>query len=155
MGRFIGTNTAGVELFFQHIHLRKWDICHLMGPTFVSLCRRSLPPGIGTSLFQNTVHITFRADIVCLNFVLQGDPLWRQFIDCCLFSEVTCATCDDPVLKLVAVIMVTLQKSQCWLHALCFVFWCQLVCSVHSKLLHRPRFTVCGSWNKSHYLQPL
>ena len=41
-------------------------------------------------------------------------------------------TCDDPVQKLVAVIMVPQQKCQCWLHMLCFVFWCQL-------LWHPPR----------------
>ena len=36
-------------------------------------------------------------------------------------------TCDDLVQKLIAVIMVLLQKCQCWLHALCFAFWCQLL----------------------------
>jgi hypothetical protein len=33
---------------FQHNHHRKWDICHTVGPTFEYLCRRTLPPGIGT-----------------------------------------------------------------------------------------------------------
>ena len=31
----------------------------------------------------------------------------------------------------------------------------QLLCSVHSKLYQTPHFTVGGSWNKSHKLQPL
>ena len=77
---------------FQRIHLWNWDICHAVGPIIVSLCRRSLPPGIGTSLSQNTVHVTSRPDRNCLNFVLQEDPLWRQYIDCCLVSVVTSAT---------------------------------------------------------------
>ena len=32
-----------------------------------------------------------------------------------------------PIKKLVAVIMVLLLKFQCWLYALCFVFWCELL----------------------------
>ena len=41
---------------------------------------------------QNTVHIIFCAEKVCLNFVLQSDPLWCQCIDCCLVSSVMCVT---------------------------------------------------------------
>ena len=37
-------------------------------------------------LSQNTVHITFHVGKVCLNFVLQGDPLWRHCIECCMVS---------------------------------------------------------------------
>ncbi|GFV38919.1 hypothetical protein TNCV_192871 [Trichonephila clavipes] len=39
-------------------------------------------------LSQITVLITFRTDSVCLNFVLTGDPLCLQCIDCCLVSGV-------------------------------------------------------------------
>ena len=42
MERFIGTDTASFELFHL-IHLRNWDICHVVGPTFVSLCSGSVP----------------------------------------------------------------------------------------------------------------
>ena len=37
-------------------------------------------------------NITFHADKVCLNSVLQGDPLWCQCIDYYLVSGVMCAT---------------------------------------------------------------
>ena len=43
-------------------------------------------------LSQKIVHITFRADEICLNFVFQGDPLWHQCINSCLVSGVMCAT---------------------------------------------------------------
>ena len=62
---------------FQRIYLQNWDICHAVGQTYVSVYRISLPPEIGTILFQNTVH---------------GDPLWCQCIDCCLVSGVMCTT---------------------------------------------------------------
>ena len=39
---------------------------------------------------QKTLHIAFRADKVCFNFVFKGDPLWRQCIDCYLVSRVMC-----------------------------------------------------------------
>ena len=42
-------------------------------------------------LSQNTVNVTFRTDKICLNFILQRDPLWRQCIDCCLVFGVMCA----------------------------------------------------------------
>ena len=77
---------------FQHIHLRNWDICHNVGTTCVSLYLRSLMRGIATSLSQNSVHIAFRAYLVPFNFVLQGDPLWRKCIACCLVSGVICVT---------------------------------------------------------------
>ena len=112
---------------FQHIHLRNLNIRHSVRPTFVSLCRRNLPPWIGTSLSQNTVHITFHAHIVFLNFVFQGDPLWLLLGFWGNVCNPRFITCDDMVQKLVAVIMIPLQRCQCWLHTLCFVFWCQLL----------------------------
>ena len=83
-------------------------------------------------LSQNTMHITFCANKVCLNFVSQGDLLWCQCIDCCLDFGVMCnplfITCDDVFQKLIAIIMESLQEMcQCWLHFLCFVFWYQLL----------------------------
>ena len=46
MERFIATDTVSVELFSQHIYLRNLDICHTVGPTFVScvveICRLGL-----------------------------------------------------------------------------------------------------------------
>ena len=74
MERFIGTDTASVELFFN-IFTSGTETSVTPGSTFVSLSHRSLPLGIGTNLPQNAVNITFRADIVCFNFVLQVDPL--------------------------------------------------------------------------------
>ena len=40
---------------FQHIPHRNWDFCHIMGPTFVFLCRRSLSPGIGTTVRHSSL----------------------------------------------------------------------------------------------------
>ena len=65
---FFNTFASEIETF-----VLPWD-------SFCMLCCRSLPPGIGTNLFLNTLHITFRADIVCLNFILRRDPLWRQIL---------------------------------------------------------------------------
>ena len=87
-GNFYWNRYSKSWTIFQHIHPRNWDICHTVGPTFVSLCRRSLPPGIGTSLSQNTVRITFHANMVYWYFVMQGDSLWCQCIDCFLVSGV-------------------------------------------------------------------
>ena len=64
-------------------------------------------------------------------------------------------TSDYADQKLVAVITVSLQKCQCWLNGLCFVFRRHLLSSVHSKRCHRPHFTVCESCNKSLQFQPL
>ena len=38
MERFIGRERGGCKFWaiFQHIRLRNWDICHTVGPTFVS-----------------------------------------------------------------------------------------------------------------------
>ena len=49
--RFIGTDTASVELFFQHIHLRNWDMS-FRGTNFFILGHRSLPPGIGITVWH-------------------------------------------------------------------------------------------------------
>ena len=125
-----------------------------MGSTFVFLCRRCLPPGIGTSLSKNTGHNTFHADIFCLNLDSQGDSVWCQCIDSCLVSGVMCAThVSSPVM--IPSRNSPLQKCQCRLHALCFVFWWQLVCSVLSKRYQRSSYTVNESWNRSLYLLPL
>ncbi|GFW06325.1 uncharacterized protein TNCV_37991 [Trichonephila clavipes] len=67
-------------------------------------------------LSQNTVLIIFLNDSVCLNFVLAGDPLCRQCIDCYSVSGVKCEILvlspetRDPVEKL---IVIPLQKCQC------------------------------------------
>ena len=50
MERFIGTDTGSVELFLQHIHLRNCDNLSYRGTYFYNLCRRCLPPGIGTTV---------------------------------------------------------------------------------------------------------
>ena len=49
MERFIGTDTA----IFQHIHLRNWDLCHTVRSSFISPFRRSLPAGIGTTVWHS------------------------------------------------------------------------------------------------------
>ena len=128
-----------------------WDICHTMGPTLVFLCHRSLPSGIENSLSQNTLRITLRADIVTLNFVLHGGPLWRQNIDCCLVSGVMCET------RVSSPIMIQSRNSSpsLWYRcrnvnadSTCFDLCSGVSCSVHSKLYHRPHFTVSGSWKR-------
>ena len=77
------------------------ELRHSVGSIFYILCRRSLLPRIGINLFQNTEHSTLCTDIVCFNFALQGDPLWRQCSDCFLVSVVMCAThVSSPVIIL-------------------------------------------------------
>ena len=53
MERFIGTDAVSIELFFNVFHIRNWDISHSLGSTFIPLCRRSLPPGIGITVWQS------------------------------------------------------------------------------------------------------
>ncbi|GFV85149.1 hypothetical protein TNCV_4172021 [Trichonephila clavipes] len=64
-------------------------------------------------LSQNTVHITFRKNSVCLNSVLIEDSLCLllgfrgEVRSHCLIAH------DDHIEELVAVIVISLQKSQC------------------------------------------
>ena len=53
MERFIVTDPVNIELFFNVFHIRNWDIFHSLGSTFIPLCRRSLPPGIGITVWQS------------------------------------------------------------------------------------------------------
>ena len=126
---FIGTDTESIELFFNiftsgiETFVKPWYKLLLL--YVVEVCRMGLEPFCPRTTCTSLSALTKSALIL-----LQGDPLWCQCIDCCLVSWVMCAnpcfiTCDDPVQKLVAV-KVPLQKSQWWLHALCFVFCCQL-----------------------------
>ena len=39
-------------------------------------------------LFQNTVHVFFRVEVVCLNFVFIGDEVCLQSMDCCFDSGI-------------------------------------------------------------------
>ena len=39
---------------FKHTQLRNWDICHTVGPTCVSLCRKSLQHGIWTTVWHSS-----------------------------------------------------------------------------------------------------
>ena len=91
---------------------------------------------------QFRIQFLIRAPV---HWLLLG--FWGNVCNSCFIA------CDDPVQKLIAVIMIPLQKCQCY--ALCFVFWCQLLCSVHSKLCYRLHFTVGRNWNKSLHLQLL
>jgi len=43
-------------------------------------------------LSQNTVHMIFQVEVVCLNFVLVGDEVCLHSMDCCFDSEVACDT---------------------------------------------------------------
>ena len=45
-----------------HSHLRNWDICRIVRPTFVSLCRRSVPPGIGTTVWLSSLPLCHSED---------------------------------------------------------------------------------------------
>ena len=124
--------------------------------------RKLVPNGDRTrARCVTSAHATTCSTAVDLNLVLQGDPSsvtpmnWLLFVfwgDVCNPHFITC---DDRSSNSFTVIMASLQKCQCWLHALCFVFWCQLLCPMNSKLYHRPHFTIGVSWNKSHHLQPL
>ena len=55
MERFIGTDIASVGLFFNIFTtgIETYSISY-RGTTFVSLCRRSLPPGIETTILWDT-----------------------------------------------------------------------------------------------------
>jgi hypothetical protein len=70
---FIAADTASVQLFFNifatgiETFVIPWD--QLLNTCVVEVCRLGLEP-----LCDNHL-ITFRADNVCLNLVLQGDPL--------------------------------------------------------------------------------
>jgi len=44
-------------------------------------------------LSQNTVHMIFRVEVVCLNFVFVGDDMCLHSMDCCFDSGVACDTC--------------------------------------------------------------
>ena len=41
-----------------------------------------------------------------------------------------------------------------WIQVQCDEFW-SILCSVHSKIYHKPHFNIGRSWNKSLHLQPL
>ena len=148
----------------------QWETCfwaehydddddHTVGQTFVSLCRSVVPPGIETCLSPNrALHFPRRHSF--LEFRLEGRSsvapmhwlLLGFWVNVCKSRFITC---DDPTLKFYSIIMVPLQKCQCWLHALWFVFWCQLISSVLSKHNHRPHFIVGGSSNNNLHFQPL
>ena len=51
---FIGNKYSNVSAIFQHSHHQSWDICHIVGSTFLSLCRRTLPHVNGTSVWQTS-----------------------------------------------------------------------------------------------------
>ena len=68
---------------FEHIHLWNWDICHTMGPTSVSLCCRSLPPGIGTTVWLLSLPLCHsenaESDQTGISWgVRKGGNLWAQ-----------------------------------------------------------------------------
>ena len=115
-------------------------------------------PGEQPMLSQNTLYITFHS---LLEFRLAGRPTVTPMHWLLLhFWGNVCnprfTICDDPAQKLVAITMVPLQKCQCWLLALFFVLWCQILCFVQSKLYHKAHHTVVGGrLNKSLHLQPL
>ena len=131
---------------------------------------RSLLPGIWTSLCQNTVHITFCADKFCLNFVLQGDPLCCQCIECCLASGVMCATHVSSPVMIWSRNLSYCETNYCTLTPLGDVYrrtvcghrpgsaddeFRSALCPVHLKLCHRSHFTVGGCWNKGLHLKRL
>jgi len=43
-------------------------------------------------LSQNIVHMTFRVEVVCLNFVFVGDDACLHSINCCFNSGLSCDT---------------------------------------------------------------
>ena len=43
-------------------------------------------------LFQNTVHMIFWVEVVCLNFVFVGDEVCLHSMDCCFDLGVVCNT---------------------------------------------------------------
>ena len=124
-------------------------------PCVVEVCLLGLEPVCP----RTTMHITFRAGIVCLNFVLQGYPLWCQCIDRWLVSGVMCGTYVSSPMMIRSINSLPSSWYRCRnviANSMHFILvWCQLLCSVYLKLYHRLHFTVGGNWNKSLHLQLL
>ena len=93
-------------------------------------------------LSQNTVHVTSCTNKVCLNFILQGDPLWRQCIDCCLVSGVPCATHDSSHLCR-NVNADSMRFTLCWGIHLIHNFL-NNSCSV--TILYNKEWEICRKW---------
>ena len=83
--------------FFQHIYLLNWDICHIVSPTVVSLYRRNLPPEIGITVTLISASLSF----------------WKRW----RWPDRNLFRCKKIWTRIV----------NADLHALCFVFWCQLL----------------------------
>ena len=166
MGRFIGTDTASIELFFQHIHLRNWDIYHTVGPNFVSLCRRSLPPGIGATVWHTSPPLSLEnADRTGISWGVRKDRNhWMR-------GSRTSSTCSPVMMDGLqlpspctcswpAVNCLNQRRTICLLMTLGLYTWHgwrisigALLCAL--KNCHRPQLTLGGSWNKSLHLQSL
>jgi len=69
-------------------------------------------------LSQNSMHMIFRVEVVCLNFVFVGDEVCLHSMDCCFDSGVACDTpclvlCDYMAQEVIAFLTVSCQKVQC------------------------------------------
>ena len=142
-----------IELFCLHIHHQNWDICHIVGSTFVTQCRRKLPPGIGTTVTLISVSLSFwkrRLDRTRISWGVRKDGNhWVRgpgigWMIKHLPSELLQEMCWP--LGRVWPGFIVQQDNTGTKHPAPFVL---------QKLYHRPHFTVGGSWNKSFHLQPL
>ena len=64
MEKFIGRDTESVSAIFQHIHLWNWEICHTVGPSFVSfvaeVCCLELEPLCDTNFWTRSSQMMKR-----------------------------------------------------------------------------------------------
>ena len=130
---------------------------------FVSLCRRSLPPGIGITVWHSSTPVTLNMWLWPDKNFLRCKKRWTIIanVDTMLFVGVSCFGTQ---------LAYNFLNSRCAVTVLCNKEWeiyrkwllAQLpknfetsLCSVHSKTYQRPHLSVGGSLNKSLHLQTL
>ena len=124
---------------FQYIHLRNWDNCNTVGPIFVSLCRRSLPPGIRTTVTLIPASLSFWKRWPDKNF-MRYKKRWNSLNSCRRSADHRVLTVEPCVA--IDLAQLTMNFDRCY--ALCI-----------QKRYHRPHFTLDGCRNNSLHRQPL
>ena len=122
------------------------------GTNFCILCRRSLPPGIRTTVWHSSPPVSFSKRWSDRNF-LRCKKIWKS-----LGCEVR------GIGWMIKHFLAELLQAMCLISSW---VWPSVIVKqdststkhpaplVHQKLYHRQHFTVGGSWNKSLHLQPL